>query len=63
MQRVTDALDGRIAFGGDYNPEQWPESVWHEDVALMREAGVNLVSLGIFSPARSPLASPTIRLW
>ncbi|QHT56719.1 beta-galactosidase [Cellulomonas sp. H30R-01] len=38
-----------IAFGGDYNPEQWPEEVWHEDVALMREAGVNLVSVGIFS--------------
>jgi beta-galactosidase len=49
MQRVTEALNGRIAFGGDYNPEQWPESVWAEDVALMREAGVNLVSLGIFS--------------
>ncbi|MEY9969242.1 beta-galactosidase [Streptacidiphilus sp. MAP12-16] len=41
-----------IAYGGDYNPEQWPEEVWEEDVALMREAGVNLVSLGIFSWAR-----------
>ncbi len=38
-----------LCFGGDYNPEQWPEEVWHTDVALMREAGVNLVSLGIFS--------------
>jgi beta-galactosidase len=46
---VTEALGGRIAFGGDYNPEQWPREVWHEDVALMREAGVNLVSVGIFS--------------
>ena len=41
-----------LAYGGDYNPEQWPEEVWTEDVALMREAGVNLVSLGIFSWAR-----------
>jgi beta-galactosidase len=41
-------LDG-IAYGGDYNPEQWPVEIWHEDVALMREAGVNLVSVGIFS--------------
>jgi beta-galactosidase len=49
MRRVTDALGGRLAFGGDYNPEQWPESVWQQDVELMREAGVNLVSLGIFS--------------
>ncbi|MFJ2443500.1 beta-galactosidase [Streptomyces sp. NPDC087658] len=39
----------RLAFGGDYNPEQWPESVWQDDVRLMREAGVNLVSIGIFS--------------
>jgi beta-galactosidase len=39
----------RIAYGGDYNPEQWPREVWEEDVRLMREAGVNLVSVGIFS--------------
>lgn len=39
----------QISYGGDYNPEQWPEEVWAEDVRLMNEAGVNLVSLGIFS--------------
>ncbi|MFF6910738.1 beta-galactosidase [Streptomyces sp. NPDC012389] len=39
----------RLAFGGDYNPEQWPEEVWHEDMALMAEAGVTMVSVGIFS--------------
>ncbi|CAL9362254.1 beta-galactosidase [Streptomyces sp. enrichment culture] len=39
----------RLAFGGDYNPEQWPETVWQEDVRLMREAGVSMVSVGIFS--------------
>jgi beta-galactosidase len=38
-----------IAFGGDYNPEQWPHEVWLDDIRLMREAGVNLVSIGIFS--------------
>ncbi|MEU3055566.1 beta-galactosidase [Streptomyces fimicarius] len=38
-----------LAFGGDYNPEQWPESMRQEDVRLMREAGINLVSVGIFS--------------
>ncbi|RHA37042.1 beta-galactosidase [Cellulomonas rhizosphaerae] len=38
-----------IAYGGDYNPEQWPREVWDEDIALMHEAGVNLVSIGIFS--------------
>ncbi|SER10412.1 beta-galactosidase [Gracilibacillus ureilyticus] len=38
-----------IAFGGDYNPEQWSEEVWLEDARLMQEAGVNLVSVAIFS--------------
>jgi beta-galactosidase len=41
-----------MIYGGDYNPEQWPEEVWDEDVRLMREAEVNLVSLGIFSWAK-----------
>ncbi|MBE3010571.1 beta-galactosidase [Microbispora sp. NEAU-D428] len=39
-------------YGGDYNPEQWPEEVWAEDVALMRRAGVNLVTVGVFSWSR-----------
>ncbi|MER5650002.1 beta-galactosidase [Streptosporangium sp. NPDC002524] len=43
---------GGLCHGGDYNPEQWPEEVWKEDVALMRRAGVNLVSVGVFSWAR-----------
>ena len=38
-----------LAYGADYNPEQWPEETWAEDARLMREAGVNLVSLGIFA--------------
>jgi beta-galactosidase len=41
-----------MIYGGDYNPEQWPEEIWDEDVRLMRETGVNLVSLGIFSWAK-----------
>ncbi|MCJ1703855.1 beta-galactosidase [Rathayibacter sp. VKM Ac-2926] len=41
-----------IHYGGDYNPEQWDESVWPEDARRMREAGVTTVSLGIFAWAR-----------
>ena len=49
--RVVRLLDG-LAYGCDYNPEQWPESTWAEDVQLMAEAGVNLVTVGVFSWAR-----------
>ncbi len=38
-----------LAYGGDYNPDQWTEEVWLEDARLMREAGVNMVSLPMFS--------------
>src|SRR3954470_13348745 len=51
VDRIDSLRDrlGRIAYGGDYNPEQWPEQVWEEDLRLMKEAGVSLVSVGIFS--------------
>jgi beta-galactosidase len=45
-----------IRYGGDYNPEQWPEEVWADDVRLMREAQVNFVTVGVFSWA---LLEPT----
>lgn len=43
-------------YGGDYNPEQWTaafgfdeEEVWREDVRLMRQAHVNVATVGVFS--------------
>ncbi|MFI6876823.1 beta-galactosidase [Streptomyces sp. NPDC050400] len=50
MSRLT-RVEG-LLYGGDYNPEQWPEEVWQEDAALMREAGVSLATVGVFSWAR-----------
>jgi beta-galactosidase len=47
-RRLTDRLGG-LAFGGDYNPEQWAEPVWKSDDELMRKAGVNLATVGVFS--------------
>ncbi|HQE32851.1 MAG TPA: beta-galactosidase, partial [Propionibacteriaceae bacterium] len=54
MSRWLTWPDGqtRIGYGADYNPEQWDPAVWRQDVVLMREAGVTIVSLGIFSWAR-----------
>ncbi|MDU0294325.1 beta-galactosidase [Saccharothrix longispora] len=49
---MTRLADGRLRYGGDYNPEQWPEDVWPRDVELMREAGVTTVTVGVFSWSR-----------
>ncbi|MDF3057115.1 MAG: Beta-galactosidase [Rariglobus sp.] len=38
----------RVYHGGDYNPDQWPEAIWDEDMRLMREAGVSLATLPVF---------------
>ncbi len=48
MSWRTEKLQG-LFYGGDYNPEQWSEDVWLEDMRLMKKAGVNFVSIGIFS--------------
>ncbi|WP_030378161.1 MULTISPECIES: beta-galactosidase [unclassified Streptomyces] len=64
QSRARSGPDGaaapRLAYGADYNPEQWPREVWEEDVRLMREAGVTVVSVGIFSWAR---LQPTAGTW
>lgn len=51
LQDALRPLSG-LGYGGDYNPEQWPEELWAEDARLMQEAGVNLVSLAIFAWAK-----------
>lgn len=52
LRPTSDDRPARFAYGADYNPEQWPREVWKEDVRLMREAGVTVVSVAIFSWAR-----------
>lgn len=47
--RLVRRLGGALAFGGDYNPEQWDAAVWREDDRLMRRARVNLATVGVFS--------------
>ena len=38
--------------GGDYNPDQWPETVWDEDMKLMKLANCNTMTVAIFSWVR-----------
>lgn len=41
----------KLLHGGDYNPEQWLDrpDILEEDIRLMKKAGVNVVTLGVFS--------------
>lgn len=39
----------KIVYGGDYNPEQWPEEIWSEDMRLLKEANIDIVTLNVFS--------------
>lgn len=42
----------KIFYGGDYNPEQWPEEIWEEDMRLLKNAGVDILTLNVFSWAK-----------
>jgi len=39
----------KVAYGGDYNPEQWPREVWDDDMRLFRLAGIDIATVGVFS--------------
>jgi beta-galactosidase len=39
----------KIAYGGDYNPEQWPREVRDDDMRLFRLAGIDIATIGVFS--------------
>lgn len=48
IEALRSLADG-VWFGGDYNPEQWPEEVLREDAVLMRRARVNTATVGVFA--------------
>jgi len=39
----------KIPYGGDYNPEQWPEDVWKDDYRLFDAARIDTVTVGVFT--------------
>ncbi|MGN0205201.1 MAG: beta-galactosidase [Coprococcus sp.] len=39
----------KVLYGGDYNPEQWPDETWEEDMRLLKLAGIDIVTLNVFS--------------
>ena len=38
-----------ILYGGDYNPDQWPEEIWREDMRLFRLTKINTIIIPIFN--------------
>lgn len=42
----------RILYGGDYNPNQWPEEVWKEDMRIFKDARINSATINVFSWAK-----------
>lgn len=39
----------RFLYGGDYNPEQWPEDTWSEDIQIFKQADINSATINVFS--------------
>ena len=46
---IYDERIEKVLYGGDYNPEQWSEDVWEEDMRLFALAGIDIVTLNVFS--------------
>lgn len=42
----------KIYYGGDYNPDQWEAKTIDEDMRLFNKAGINLLTLPVFSWAK-----------
>ena len=39
----------KILYGGDYNPEQWTPDIWEQDMELLKQAGIDVVTLNVFN--------------
>ncbi|MGA5897148.1 beta-galactosidase [Streptomyces venetus] len=46
---MTAPRTPKIPYGGDYNPEQWPEDVWDDDHRLFARAGIDTLTVGVFT--------------
>lgn len=39
----------KLLYGGDYNPEQWPEETWEEDMRITNLADMDIMTINVFS--------------
>ena len=51
MTKILFPQVNGLLHGGDYNPEQWLDrpDILEKDIQLMKEAGINTVTMGVFS--------------
>lgn len=42
----------KVYYGGDYNPDQWDDATIEEDMRLFKKAGIDIVTLPVFSWAK-----------
>ena len=50
---------GRMLYGGDYNPNQWPREIWDEYMKLFKDASINSATINVFSWAKIQPAEET----
>ena len=50
---------GRILYGGDYNPNQWPKEIWEQDMVYFKDARINSATVNVFSWAKIQPAEDT----
>ncbi|WP_129668366.1 beta-galactosidase [Phytoactinopolyspora endophytica] len=45
---LGDRVHDKILYGGDYNPEQWPRTVWDDDLTAFKLAHIDTLTVGVF---------------
>ncbi|MCH9276048.1 beta-galactosidase [Bifidobacterium amazonense] len=46
---MTQPMFDHFLFGGDWNPEQWPEETWEHDIEMLSHAHINEATINVFS--------------
>ncbi len=46
---IEDSRIKKILYGGDYNPEQWEEEIWQEDMRILPLGGIDVLTINVFS--------------
>lgn len=50
---------GRILYGGDYNPNQWPKEIREQDMVYFKDPRINSATINVFSWAKIQPAEDT----